>query len=54
MPRKKSAASAICFYGVGRIGELAGERQVNMGLYIKKGCWYVDYYVQGRRKRERK
>jgi len=24
-----------------------------MGLYLKKGNWYIDYYVQGRRKREK-
>jgi len=50
----KKEVSVTCFYGAGSSGEVVVAKGENkMGKYLKDGNWFIDYYAEGRRKREK-
>ncbi|MCM8778669.1 MAG: hypothetical protein NC834_02625 [Candidatus Omnitrophica bacterium] len=51
--KRKKEASAIYFSGAGSSGGINREEAGKMAIFLKKGNWYIDYYVQGKRKREK-
>jgi integrase len=51
MLKKRNVAQETSYYGVGRSGE--NLRRGSMSTFKKNGNWYIDYYVNGIRKREK-